>query len=174
MFKSNHEFDTFFTRLIQTAGEPNLEREIFPYSPVNVKSKSVNSINSKLVEQTASFLNRNQTSHAPSFSNSSIGNPREWYSVNSVMDLSERYISHFEAAKTKIYDNEMPTRELKNYRLIKAYLKIGEEACSKELDDIGNHSMPELNWSERVSDQLHNVDSNLFEFHNDQVTQLII
>ncbi len=203
------DFDNFFTSLIQNSEKLNEETDLNSvYLPLNESSllflnkncySMANNLYSRKFSSDFSICTkqaRNQIDLIGSggqavdaelakkardeFSSSSMSDPREWFSANSVMELSDRYIAHFEDGKNKEWSGEICRRELKNYRLIKAYLKTldgSEEEClgdmrnrnSDELSVFNNYSMPDLNWSRKITEKEIQIVRNDLENFNENV-----
>ncbi len=203
------DFDNFFTSLIQNSEKLNEETDLNSvYLPLNESSllflnkncySMANNLYSRKFSSDFSICTkqaRNQIDLIGSggqavdaelakkardeFSSSSMSDPREWFSANSVMELSDRYIAHFEDGKNKEWSGEICRRELKNYRLIKAYLKTldgSEEEClgdmrnrnSDELSVFNNYSMPDLNWSRKITEKEIQIVRNDLDNFNENV-----
>jgi len=128
--------------------------------------------NSQHKKENTEFAKKNHNK----FGSTLMSEPREWYSANSVMELSDRYIAHFEENKNAQCSGDLSKRELKNYRLIKAYLKMLDSSEDELLNDknninqltaFNNYSMPELNWSQKITERaIQIVKNNLENFNN--------
>ena len=137
--------------------------------------KSDHSINLKQKENAISFFfktNRPQTGEENEFSScntiSTIGDVKEWYSTNSVIEISNKYIEYIECNRLDSVVSRLPEEELKNYNLIKAYLSSLDHSYEIYLKNL-NNSMPELNWSKKMSKKaIEVVQNSLLKFTNEQ------
>lgn len=99
--------------------------------------------------------------------------PKDWYCANNLIELSNKYIEQFQETK-ELGDAQLKsTRELKNYFLIKAYLKSLDESYEIFLNvdrNPTNYSMPDLNWSKKITNKaIEVVRNNLKKYNNAQV-----
>ena len=101
--------------------------------------------------------------------------PKDWYCADNLMELSNKYIEHFQQNKGESDANLKTTRELKNYFLIKAYLKSLDESYEIYLNvdkSPTNYSMPDLNWSKKITNKAVEVVRNNFKKYKENKTQV--
>ena len=101
--------------------------------------------------------------------------PKDWYCADNLIELSNKYIEHFQQNKGESDANLKTTRELKNYFLIKAYLKSLDESYEIYLNvdkSPTNYSMPDLNWSKKITNKAVEVVRNNFKKYKENKTQV--